>query len=123
MKKREVEYLILTFLFVLSFTIYMSKEISSPLLFGIDGPYYYIQVSSILSNGCMKYPDPPLAFYILTLFALITHDIILGIKIGSVFMMLLSLYVIYFFGEASRRRSEWLLSLYILYFLTFSSSA
>jgi hypothetical protein len=74
----------------------MFKEFSNPLLFGIDGPYYYIQVSSILNHGYIKYPDPPLAFYILTFFALLTHDIILGIKVGSVFIMLLTLYVIYF---------------------------
>ena len=93
---RKYRYVIILCIFIISLIIYLYKKFSNPLLFGIDGPYYYIQVRSILSTGYIKYPDPPLAFYILALFSLFTHDIILGIKIGSVFIMLLSMFIVYF---------------------------
>jgi len=93
---REYRYFIVLSIFALSFIIYLYKKFSNPLLFGIDGPYYYIQVKSILSTGYIKYPDPPLAFYILTLFSLVSDNIIFGIKIGSISVMLLSMFIIYF---------------------------
>ncbi|MCD6488920.1 MAG: hypothetical protein J7K21_06845, partial [Desulfurococcales archaeon] len=56
------------------------------LVYGIDGPYYIIQYYSIAYTGAIKYPDPPLAFYILYPFQYILDKLFndpgLGLKIG-----------------------------------------
>jgi 4-amino-4-deoxy-L-arabinose transferase-like glycosyltransferase len=49
----------------------------------IDGPYYYIQVNSILNTGTVQYADPPLTFYIFTLFTLILSNTVTGVMVGS----------------------------------------
>ena len=81
---------------IIGFVIYELKYFSSPLLFGIDGPYYYIQVANLLNTGYLKYPDPPLAFYALAGFSIITGDVVIGIKIGSVLLSLLGALALYF---------------------------
>lgn len=83
-------------LFTVFVVIYSIKAFSSPLLFGIDGPYYYIQLRSIHDKGFIKYPDPPLAFYLLYLFALMLKDIVMGIKIGSILLILLTIIPTYY---------------------------
>lgn len=49
----------------------------------IDGPYYYIQVHSILNTGTIEYVDPPLTFYIFTAFTLAIGNTITGVLVGS----------------------------------------
>ena len=94
---RDVLGLILVlFVITVGFIVYELKYFSSPLLFGIDGPYYYIQVMNILNTGYLKYLDPPLAFYALATFSMIIGDIVIGIKIGSVILSLLGALVLYF---------------------------
>ena len=95
-RKRLAEVGIITLIFITAFYVYEVKEFSIPLLFGIDGPYYYVQVSSLLNSGSLKYPDPPLAFYILAFFSIIFNDIFIGVKVGSIFIVLLALYTIYY---------------------------
>ncbi len=94
--KKLLEFIMVTLVFITAFTVYELKQFSTPLLYGIDGPYYYIQVSSIINNGHLKYPDPPLAFYILTGFSVLLNDIFVGIKVGSIIVTLLALYAIYY---------------------------
>ncbi len=77
------------------FCVLMTKSFSTPYLYGIDGPYYQVQVSYILKHGCLKYSDPPLAFYILTLFSLVLGDVVSGIKVGSILIPLLGAFPIY----------------------------
>ncbi|MCD6368851.1 MAG: hypothetical protein J7L38_03535, partial [Thermoproteales archaeon] len=54
------------------FLIFLRAFNATPLLPGIDGPYYAVQVNWILKYGGLKYLDPPLTFYsklvLLTLF-------------------------------------------------------
>jgi len=94
--QRLKEPLILTALFVVGTTIYLIKQFSTPLLFYIDGPYYYVQVKSILSTNTLKYPDPPLTFYLLTIFSIIFSDIMYGVKIGSTILIMLGIYPLYY---------------------------
>lgn len=69
----------------------------NPLIYGIDGPYYLIQVRSILENGNLVYGDPPLSFYIFTIFTLLFGgDITLGVRVGVVLFSALSALPIYF---------------------------
>lgn len=49
----------------------------------IDGPFYYIQVNSILHSGSIMYQDPPLAFYVFTLFTLAAGNTVVGVMVGS----------------------------------------
>lgn len=49
----------------------------------IDGPYYYIQVNSILRTGLIEYADPPLTFYVFTAFALAIGNVTTGVLVGS----------------------------------------
>lgn len=95
-KVKIYEILGLIVIFSFSFIVYEIKEFSTSLLLGIDGPYYYIQVSSILKHGYIKYSDPPLTFYILILFVIIFKDIMISIKIGSIFITLIAIFPIYY---------------------------
>lgn len=49
----------------------------------IDGPFYYIQVNSILHTGSLVYQDPPLTFYVFTLFTLAASNTVVGVMVGS----------------------------------------
>lgn len=49
----------------------------------IDGPFYYIQVNSILHTGTIVYQDPPLTFYVFTLFTLAARNTVVGVMAGS----------------------------------------
>jgi 4-amino-4-deoxy-L-arabinose transferase-like glycosyltransferase len=50
---------------------------------GIDGPYYYIQVNSLLHSGTLIYPDPPFVFYAFALFATALGNTVTGVMVGS----------------------------------------
>ncbi len=95
-RKVIIEFSVVTALVIAASCMYMLKEFTTPLLYGIDGPYYYIQVSSILMNGHLKYLDPPLSFYILTAYSVLLNDIFAGIKVGTVITTLLATYAIYY---------------------------
>ncbi len=76
-----------------AFLVYEAKAFSTDLLYGIDGPYYYVQVKSILERGEMLYPDPPLAFYLLAAFSPL--GITPGIKVGSILVTVLGALPVY----------------------------
>lgn len=96
MNLRDRGLIIVSVVVILAFILYEMKEFSTPLLYGIDGPYYYVQVNSILRKGTLLYQDPPLAFYILTGFSLLLGDIMTGIKVGSILVTLLGAFAIYY---------------------------
>jgi hypothetical protein len=62
----------------------------------IDSPFYLIQVRSILSTGSLVYGDPPLTFYLLSLFSVLLGDVTLGVKVGVAFFSALSTIPAYF---------------------------
>ncbi|RLF19165.1 MAG: hypothetical protein DRZ82_06600 [Thermoprotei archaeon] len=96
-QNKIIEFLALSLVVIIAFSIYMIKQFKTPLLYGIDGPYYYVQVLSLIKRGSLKYVDPPLAFYILYVFSVTLNDITLGIKVGSVLVTLLATYAIHYF--------------------------
>ncbi|MCD6340557.1 MAG: hypothetical protein J7L51_01215 [Desulfurococcales archaeon] len=59
-RRAIIEFSVVAALVIVASCMYILKEFTAPLLYGIDGPYYYIQVSSILMSGRLKYLDPPL---------------------------------------------------------------
>ena len=64
---------------------------------GIDGPYYLIQVRSILETGLMIYDDPPLTFYLFALFSEFLGGVYNGVVTGVSVLAALSAIPIYFF--------------------------
>jgi len=68
-------------IFLSSFVFLSIPILKAPLLTGIDGPYYAIQVRWILQYGRLKYPDPPLTFILMTFMTLLVKNTFLGIKL------------------------------------------
>ncbi|RLF09324.1 MAG: hypothetical protein DRJ98_08300, partial [Thermoprotei archaeon] len=67
----------------LGFAFLYHPMASTPLVPGIDGPYYVVQVRWLLTHGQMKYPDPPLAFYLMSVAALVLGDIFVAVEVTS----------------------------------------
>lgn len=80
--KKNYGILVLCCIVILSFSLFMYSLIQYPISYGPDGPYYDIQVRYILRTGLPSSNDPPLLYYFLTPFVMITGDSYLGIKIG-----------------------------------------
>lgn len=89
-------FLVLFLVVSVGFVVYLFKALSSPLVFGIDGPYYVLQVEYLLGHGCLKYLDPPLAFYVLAGFSVLIGDVFLGVKVGSLIVFLLASIPLFF---------------------------
>ena len=81
--------------FLSAFTIILMILLRYPIMYGIDGPYYLIQMRHLISDGAIKYPDPPLTYYMLAPFYLLTTDKNLGLKIAVAFYGGLTAYVLY----------------------------
>ena len=93
---RLYEVLIVSSLFTCGFTFYLSIFLKDQLVPMIDGPYYLIQVKSILLDGKLAYGDPPLTFYLFSIFAILLGDIIFGVKVGASFFSALTTIPAYF---------------------------
>lgn len=91
------ERVILSLILILGFGFYLYILTRHSLIYGIDGPYYLIQVRNLLESGHLKYGDPPLAFLIFTFFTLLSGgDITFGIRIGVALFSVLSAVPLYF---------------------------
>jgi len=81
--RSELPYLLASFL--LACAILLAIYTRYPIVYGIDGPYYLIQLRSLSSEGAIKYPDPPLTYYLLLPFYLLSPDKNLGLKLAVAF--------------------------------------
>jgi hypothetical protein len=63
-EKPGYDFIIVLTIFIMAFSSYYAALFRHPVMYGIDGAYYLIQVESILSTGMMKYPDPPFSFHL-----------------------------------------------------------
>jgi len=92
--RRYLEFLSLTFsrfgtsrlvvalIWAIGFAFYLEILTRHPLMYGIDGPYYLVQVRSLLETGRLEYGDPPLPFVLFAIFSIIFGgDLALGIKV------------------------------------------
>ena len=52
------EYLIVAFISIVGFAFYLWILTRHPLIYGIDGPYYLIQVRSLQESGSLEYGTP-----------------------------------------------------------------
>lgn len=94
--KNRVEFSLVSSVFLLGFVFYLWIFLRNQLVPMIDGPYYLIQVRSLLTTGGLVYGDPPLTFYLLSLFSVLLGNITLGVKVGASFFCALSTIPAYF---------------------------
>jgi len=71
--------------FLISFLTILIVLLRYPIMYGIDGPYYLIQMRHLLGDGSLKYPDPPLTYYMLAPFYLLFSDKNVGLKVAVAF--------------------------------------
>ncbi|RLE63711.1 MAG: hypothetical protein DRJ47_09030 [Thermoprotei archaeon] len=117
-----LDYTLMLFIWIGGFLIFLRAFNATPLLPGIDGPYYAVQVNWILKYGGLKYLDPPLTFYIMAFFANVLGDVFIAVKaVASLFTAatVVPLYLFYrdFLGERGGGISASLV--FILNFYTF----
>ncbi len=96
LRENWVEAILVPLVFFLGFGFYLWIFFRFQLMPNIDGPYYLIQVQSLLETGTLVYGDPPLTFYLMTLTTLIVGDINIGVKVGVSFFCALSTIPAYF---------------------------
>lgn len=95
-KLSKSEYLLVASISGVGFVFYLWILTRHPLIYGIDGPYYLIQVRSLLESGRLRYGDPPLAFLLFTLFTLLVgSDVTLGVRVGTASFSALSTVPVY----------------------------
>jgi len=95
-KSRLKEFFLVSLVFLLGFGFFLWIFLRNHLITFLDGPYYLIQVKSILNTGGLAYGAPPLTFYLLSFFSFLLGDIALGVKFGVSFFCALSTIPVYF---------------------------
>ena len=93
-KKLQVKSVFL--LFLSGFGFYLCIFSRNHLVPMVDGPYYLIQIKSILTTGSLVYGAPPLTFYLLSIFSFLSGDVTSGLKVGVSFFCALSTIPAYF---------------------------
>jgi len=94
--------------------LYVFVLLRSGLLPGIDGPYYAVQVKSISQNFQLKYPDPPLIFYVMYFFYDVVGNVFLAVALGvSVFVTLSSTALGYLISKLTDSLAAGVLSMVI----------
>jgi len=83
--KKNPEVVVLFLIFLLSFILDIYVLTRYNLSYGLDGPYYNLQVLNILNTGVPQSNDPPLVYYMLTPFVMLVGNSFLGIKVGMAF--------------------------------------
>jgi hypothetical protein len=91
--------IILFGIFLFSFILDLWVLTRYNLSYGIDGPFYDIQVLNIIKTGFPNSGDPPIAYYLLTPFVIIAKNSFLGIKIGMSFLGSLIVFPTYFLSK------------------------
>jgi|GEM_PF-1197236 len=84
--KENYWLLILIAIFIFSFALDVFVLTRYSLSYGIDGAFYDIQVCNILQYGFPISNDPPLVYYLLTPFVVLSGNSFLGVKIGMALM-------------------------------------
>ena len=94
--ENKVEYSFVFAIFLFGFLFFLWIFLRNQLVPVIDGPYYLIQVRSLITTGQIVYGDPPLAFILMSIPSLLFGDVSLGVKIGVTFFSALSTVPAYF---------------------------
>lgn len=97
--KEKSAIIILFTIFLFSFILDMYLLTRYNLSYGRDGPFYDLQVLNIIQTGFPASNDPPLVYYMLTPFVLITGNSFLGIKIAMALFGSLMVFPAFFLTE------------------------
>ncbi len=103
-EKRSIIILFCIFIFSFVLDIYLLTRYN--LSYGMDGPFYDLKVLSILQTGFPASNDPPLVYYILTPFVVITGNSFLGIKIGMSIIGSLMVFPAYMLTETFSKKLD-----------------
>ncbi len=85
---------------------------SGQLLPGVDGPYYWVQVRSLLSGNGLAFDDLPLVFWMQALISYLVGNIELGVRISDAVLPALSALPIYALLKTTRQ--QWIPAFAIL---------
>jgi len=102
-KLLKTEYFIVALVTGIAFCFYCWIFTETPLTQSPDGPYYLIQVKSLIENSCLKHEDPPLAMVLFALFNVLLGDATLGIELAVAFFSAISAVPFYFWVKSSIR--------------------
>ena len=104
---KEKSWIIMLFaIFIFSFILDMYILTRYNLSYGRDGPFYDLQVLNIIQTGFPASNDPPLAYYMLTPFVMLTGNSFLGIKIGMALIGSLMVFPAYYLTEMFSKKME-----------------
>jgi len=113
----RLEVMALSAIVLLGFVFRILVYTRHPYSYGIDGPYYNLQVRSILRTGWPYMVDTPFALYFFTLCSLLIGDITLGIKVGvSLLSSLIAVPVFILVGRATGDRRAGLFASFLSLF-------
>jgi len=99
----KTEYFIVALVTGIAFCFYCWIFTEIPLTESPDGPYYLIQVKSLIENHCLKHEDPPLALLLFALSNVLLGDATLGIELTVAFFSAISAVPFYFWVKSSIR--------------------
>jgi|GEM_PF-3684984 len=75
--------ILLSIIFSIGFLSSVAGVLASPLISGVDGPYYPYSVRELLEGDGLEEPDQPVVFYLMAIFAVVVGDITLGVKLAQ----------------------------------------
>lgn len=91
------EVLFITVLCLLLFCWFIYYQTRTPLSLGMDGPYYELNIKSLITQGHFFYQSQILTFLIIILFVKVIGQIALGIKFATAFFAVILLLSVYLF--------------------------
>lgn len=95
------EYFIVALTTGIAFYFYLCIFMKIPITQSPDGPYYLIEVKSLIENKCLKYKDPPLAMVLFAISNLLLGDANLGIELTVAFFSAISAVPFYLWVKSS----------------------
>ncbi|RLG87155.1 MAG: hypothetical protein DRO18_03550 [Thermoprotei archaeon] len=95
MVRRYINELIMVVIYALAVITYYTIFTRYELVYGIDGPYYIVQVKYLITHGRQYYPDPPLTFYVMALLYMVVKDFTWAVKLVPILLIPLGVFPIY----------------------------
>ena len=120
--KEKSAIIIIFTIFLFSFILDMYLLTRYNLSYGLDGPFYDLQVLNIIQTGFPVSNDPPLVYYMLTPFVLITGNSFLGIKIAMALFGSLMVFPAFFLTEIFNKNGSKVPAILSAFLITVNAS-